>query len=387
MRLVDVHREDGRRAVEHGRQRGHDGGSQRRESEALEAHRQELQQPGVGVIGIGLGGRLVGRSLPEAGHHPGVLRHHVGGDARNDHDERQDELQAGGKQDTALTFLQRLGRQRPLDDVLIEAPVVDVGHPHAAHKHTDAGQVHVFRMPLVQDHREFVGRRRVNRLEAGPHAAPAGHRVQCEVGRDQAAKDEENHLDHIRPGDRRKPAVQRVGRREGREAEHPVEHRNAHDGLQGQRAQVQHGGEVDEDVEGDPEDRQDGLELGRVPLLDELGNGVQPLLDEDGQEVLADDDEGQRRHPLVGRDGQADLETGARHADELFGGNVGRDEGGAHRPPGQGFAGEEIVFGVLGVALLVAGDPESDPEDEDGIADEDGVIERRKRAGHESVRC
>ena len=84
---------------------------------------------------------------------------------------------------------------------------------------------------------------------------------------------------------------------------------------------------------------------------------------------------------------KADLESGAGHADELLGGNVGRDEGGAHRPPGERLAGEEVILGVFLVALLVAGHPEADPEDEDGIADEDGVVERRERAGHESVRC
>ena len=387
MGLVDVHREDGRRAVEHRCERGHDGGRERREGQALEAGRQELQQPWIGVVRVGGGGRLVGCGLSKAGHDPGVLRHHVGGDAGNHDNQRQDELEAGGKQDAALAFLERFGGQRPLDDVLVEAPVVDIGHPHAADEDPDARQVHVLRMPLVQDHGKLVRCRLVDRAEAGPHAASPRHSVEREIGRDEATEDQEDHLDDVGPGHGRQPAVQRIGRREGRQTEHSVDHRNAHDGLQRERAEVQHGGEVDEDVERDPEDRQDRLELRGVPLLDELGNRVEPLLDEDGQEVFADEDQGQRRHPLIRGDGQADFESGAGHADELLGGYVGRDEGGAHRPPGERFAGEEIVLGVFLVALFFAGHPETDPEDEDGIADEDGVVERRERAGHEGVRC
>ena len=242
-------------------------------------------------------------------------------------------------------------------------------------------------MPLVEDHGKLVRRRVVDRAEAGPHAASPGHGIEREVGRDEAAEDQEDHLDDVGPGHGREPAVQRIGRREGRQAEHPVDHRNAHDRLQRERAEVQHGGEVDEDVERNPEDRQNRLELSGIALLDELGNRVQSLLDEDGKEVFADENQGQRRHPLVRGDGQANLESGAGHADELFGRNVGRDEGGPHRPPGERLAGEEVILGVFLVALLVAGHPEADPEDEDGIADEDGVVERRERAGHESVRC
>ena len=73
-------------------------------------------------------------------------RQHHGRDARQHDDHRHQQLQERREDDALLRLVDALGRQRALDDVLIEAPVADVRDPHAADQHGEARQVFVVRM-------------------------------------------------------------------------------------------------------------------------------------------------------------------------------------------------------------------------------------------------
>ena len=65
-------------------------------------------------------------------------------------DEYNEQLEEGCESQALLRFGQRLGGKRPLDDVLVEAPIVEVGHPQSADEHRNAGQVMVFGVILRQ---------------------------------------------------------------------------------------------------------------------------------------------------------------------------------------------------------------------------------------------
>lgn len=56
----------------------------------------------------------------------------------------------------------------------------------------------------------------------------------------------------------------------------------------------------------------------------------------------------------TGKGRQPDGIAGAGHADKLFGGDIGSDDGSAYRPPGKPAPGEEIIAGIPLVPLLAA---------------------------------
>ena len=239
-------------------------------------------------------------------------------------------------------------------------------------------------MGLVEDHGKFVRRRFIDGLEAGPHALPAGNGVEREVRGDHPPEDEENDLDDIRPRDGRKATVQRIGDGEQCQAQDTINHRNPHDGLQRQGAEVQHRSEVDEDVERNPENRENGFELGGVAFLDKLRNGVQALLDENGEEVLSDNQQSQRCHPFVRGDGQSQAEARAGHPDELFSGDVRGDQRSADGPPRERFTREEIIFRALLLAVLAAGNVKPHAEDQRRVNNENDVVSEGKLSRHVS---
>ena len=116
-------------------------------------------------------------------------------------------------------------------------------------------------------------------------------------------------------------------------------------------------------------------------MLEELRHRVDAVAEEDRQEIFADDQQGQRRHPFVGGDGEADRIARARHADDLLGRDIGRDQRGADRPPGQILRRQEIIRRVLGLAAFLARNPLGEAEDEDRVGDHHNHVDRRQAHG------
>jgi hypothetical protein len=110
--------------------------------------------------------------------------------------------------------------------------------------------------------------------------------------------------------------------------------------------------------------------------MEELRHGVDVVLEEDRQEELADDQQGQRRHPFVGSDCEPDGVARPGHADDLLGRNIGRDQRSADRPPRQVLRREEVIAGVFLVPGLFPTDPLCEAEDADRVDDDDGEIDR-----------
>ena len=210
----------------------------------------------------------------------------------------------------------------------------------------------------------------------GDHAVPAAQLPQRQPRDDEAAQHQQRHLHDIGQRHRLQPAPDLVQQRE-RAQRHQrdvlVDPRHLGDR---DRAEPDDRGEVHEHVQRQPEQRHQRADARAVPLLQELRHRVDPVAQEDRQEELADDQQRQRRHPFVRRDRQPDRIAGARHADDLFGGDVGCDQRRADRPPGQVLRRQEIIGGVLGAGpRLVARDILREAEDRDAVRDDDGDID------------
>ena len=96
-----------------------------------------------------------------------LIAQQKGRDARENDDDGHQELQEGRENDAFLSFPEALGRQRSLDDVLIEAPVRDVHDPQPAKEHRQPRQIVVVRVVGREDHRELAGKLGDERVEAG----------------------------------------------------------------------------------------------------------------------------------------------------------------------------------------------------------------------------
>ena len=64
-------------------------------------------------------------------------------DTRENGDDRHDELEEAGEDETLLSLLDALGCKTLLDDVLVESPVSQVSQPHCSEYGHEAGHVGV----------------------------------------------------------------------------------------------------------------------------------------------------------------------------------------------------------------------------------------------------
>jgi len=204
---------------------------------------------------------------------------------------------------TLLRFRYVLGGQGALDDVLVEAPVGDVHDPHAADQHGEARQVAVELARLVEDHLEVVGVAVHQGGEAAHEARGAADLTQRDGQDDDAAQDQQGHLNDVRQGHGLQAARYLIGQGEDAEDDQHGHRIEAGDGRYRRAAQPQDRGQVDEDVEQQPEDGHQELHAGAKALLQEARHGGHAIAQKDRDEELADDKQGDRRHPLIGGDG------------------------------------------------------------------------------------
>ena len=169
------------------------------------------------------------------------------------------------------------------------------------------------------------------------------HLLQGEIGHHQAAEDEHDHLDHVGVADDFH-AADCDDRGEQRQAKYDGQQRLAAQKLaDGHGAQKQDRSQIHEHVQEQPEHRHDQRDGFVVALLQKLRHRVDAVLQIDRHEKHADDDQRHGGDPFECRHGDADREALTRHADELLGRDVRRDERGADGPPGEGAFGQEEV--------------------------------------------
>ncbi len=135
----------------------------------------------------------------------------------------------------------------------------------------------------------------------------------------QAAKHQHRHLHHISESDGFEAAIQCISTGERRQHQNTLHLSQAGHGRESGSAEPEDRGQVDEDIECEPEDRHHELDVRSVPALQEFRHGVDFVLQEHRQEKHADDQERQRSHPFIGGDRQSDGVSGAGHADDLLG--------------------------------------------------------------------
>ena len=208
--------------------------------------------------------------------------------------------------------------------------------------------------------------------QAGRHAAPAAGLQHGHDGERREAHDDQEELQHFVIDRAGESAEEGVGEHDGRGAEHaggeiPAEHQAQ---QQAERVHRNAGGE----------DRHAGKAQGveRARLFVEakfevLGDGAGAAAVVEGHHEDADEDHGRDgAHPVEVGGHDAVLGAAAGHADQFLRAEIGRQEGEAGDPDGDGVAGgEEVLAG----GDLPAESP-SDAEDEPEIDCEDGVINR-----------
>ena len=345
----------------------------------------------------------------------------VGEDARYDDDEGHQQLEEGGEDDAELAFFKALGGQGALHDVLVEAPVEEVGDPEAeqvdrpghgrvigrAHHVQLAGNAvdggggfAVIERPesrcAVDDGAagalQGAGDVSVDEVRRGDgggvnHAGAAGgiriHAAEGregEVGDDAAADEQAGTPDEVRPSAGFQTADVDVDGGADGDDDAACGHGEVKvDGDDG-RAGVDDGGggHADEDEQVGDGHCHSGNAV--EALFQELRDGEDAALEQHRQEGEGDDDEHDGGQPFIAGDGDAQpVGCLSAHADELLGGDVGGEQGEAHEPPAQAAAGEEVVRGsaflvVAVVALFIAGtglpDAEADDADDDDAEDD-----------------
>ena len=308
----------------------------------------------------------------------------IGQDAGDHHHEWDDELEERGEHNAHLTFRQGFGSQRTLHDVLVEAPVKEVGNPQAqaksrprdfriirrtdhvqlaAHGIYTAGRVTgvqlkkarhpmpeaVRRIPQGGNRRAGIGGGGLNQMVR----VCAAELRQGKIGYHAAAHNQGGAPEQVRPGAGFQPAHEHVYRgAEGNDnaADGDVAEVNAH----GRVSREEHGDHLGAGVNHarsrhayQNQQRGNGHQgTGQrvIPVFQEFGNRIYAAFQQLGKETEGYNHQRDCGQPFIPGDGHAHpVGRFAGHPHKLFRGNVGGNQGETHQPPGQTAAGKEIV--------------------------------------------
>ena len=224
-----------------------------------------------------------------------------------------------------------------------------------------------------------LGRHQVEAVEHARGAVVLGHQVQGQVGGGQAAQNEKEHLNNVGEANHLHAAQGNNYGKTGQRV-HAEGQVQARDAAHGNGPEVENGGEVDHDVERQPENGHNHGHRAVVALAEELRHRENAVLQVHRNEEYGHHDEREGGHPFVGGNGQAHFKARARHAHKLLGRDVGGDERRADGPPGERAFGQEIVFGIALGGAVVAGfapvNPDAVARYNQKVNEEDDVVER-----------
>ena len=313
-------------------------------------------------------------------------------------DEGDQYLEEACEHESLLGFVYALGGKTLLYNVLVEAPVAEVGDPDGAHYGRDTGHVGERAGIMALLHNEVQMRvvEVVARREVGEDIADTGHntlsaadRAEREHRGDKTAADKEHYLEHVSPRHGRKASVDRVDSGDDiqrKDYHHPerygetaeLEHGTLESEylLYGEGSEPCHGSKVHEHIEEEPENGECKTHSVVVAFLEELGNGEDLLLEHQRQQELADHDKGHGSHKLVCSSGYAVGITGTGHSDKLLGRDVRRNQRGADRPPCQGVSGKEVVIGAFLRSFLGTAQEKAQRDQDHEIDQHDDKVDR-----------
>ena len=290
-------------------------------------------------------------------------------DARDHDDEGDDELEGCGEHDTLLTVSERARAEDALGDVLVETPIVEVGDPDAhdedGPRHCSVGSrtahVHLGSIEVVEAFEDACGIRGGCTTEAGEFSCGGFAEVlDGEVGNHAATHDEGCALDEVCPCAGLEATEEHVGTRNHR-------HDNATGGevnrnTKGieklehhERTCVGHADERSHNQDANHGDGHQGASHMVVAHFQEFRHRGDASLQEVGEHAEGHDHErdGSNPFPRGARDAFK-TSTLTRHADELFGRDVGGNQREADEPPAQTTTSEEVIFGIFFAFRLLA---------------------------------
>ena len=312
------------------------------------------QDEGRVVIGRGQGG-LAELGQDEQGDEPG-----------DDDDDRDEHLRERGDDRRHPGRVDVLRGQGPLDDQEVGRPVAEGQHEAEAHDHAEPVDAEG-----VVARAQVLDRVEEGLLELGHEPGEAADLLEPEEDDRQEAEPDEEELDDLvvdRGGQAAPEDVEEDddGGEEDARRERPAEHELEEQG---------HGVEADAAHEDGHDGEGDGVEAARrlvVAELEVLGHGPDAAAVVERHHEDAQEDHGRDGPDPVEVDrGDAVFGRVGHHADDLEGAEVGREEGQARDPAGEGAAREEEVLARLHVLLERVADEDHDQD----VAADDGVID------------
>ena len=302
-------------------------------------------------------------------------------DAGEADQERHQDLEPGGEDDSPLALGEAPGGERALDDELVHPPVEELRDPEPADEYRGPGNL---RMVGGQDRVQPVLVLRKKSRGAGQYTVVPAELREAEPEHHRPAGEDRDPLDEVGPDDRPQSAVDRVDAGQQTDTPHPQQGGRQlrgsggkpqhlpedlgqqEDGVQRHRPGVEHRRHRDEHGGGREEGGENGPGAPVVAPLQELRHGEHAALQVAGQQKPPDDDEGRRRRPLVAGDRKADV-GGRRpgHPDEVLGRDVGRHERHPDGPTTEVPAGEEVPLRRSPSARRPQRNEDHGPEEED----------------------
>ena len=326
-----------------------------------------------------------------------VRKEIVGENAWNHDHEGDDKLEKGGEDNAPLAFGEGFGAESALDDVLVEAPIKEVWNPEPQQESRprDVGVLqwshHVELAtraigavshqslavaPVVQEPEAVPGPGVLEVLHGGLRIGDLrgdeGFRWGVSKGLhgqphdDCAAKDKPRSPDEIGPCAGLETTRKNIGRRE--DSDEPA---TGHQIPQDRQTRVISRDEL-RTAENDGCGRDhhqhkycqkchDDACREAEAVFEEFRNRVNSGAQKPRKEEKCHQHQRDRRHPLIRRYGHAKPICGrAGHSHKLLGGDIGRDEGEAHQPPGEAPTGKKVAArtALLGAAFI-AGLPDA----------------------------
>ena len=199
-------------------------------------------------------------------------------------------------------------------------------------------------------------------------------------GEDDAADDEPRALHHVRVDHSAQAALHRVDGREDGQADHdrqlvPTEQQDAEE-----RARPKVDGVLGKHVHHQQIAGEEGAQAPSEAALEEFGDGVDPAAQIERRKQRGENDEAPRGHPFEPAGDEADTVAVARHADHVFGRDIGGEQRHADKRPPQVAPGQE----VLGVRLLLARRTQNCSDNERQTDDDD---DRNRECLSRAKRC
>ncbi len=311
-----------------------------------------------------------------------------GNDAGNHNHERNNQLHGRREYDAFLSFLQRSRTQNALGDVLIESPVVKVWNPESNDQRrpgnvaVPAWQIHAHFFVVQRDELFQTARRIGDRARIGGAGGQFGNRrcaqfAQREIGDHRAAHHECDALNQVRPGRRVQSAGGNVSRRHQTDDPAPGAQTESKRAVAGeefthrQATRINHPRQRHEHQQDHHHERHDGARGISVAMFEKLRHRENASLEEVRKKAKRHYHQGDCRHPFVTADGHTEvIGSGTRHANELLGGNVGRNERNANQPPLQSASGQKVRFAVLAFTTALEQAEGNDANDENNEYDQ-----------------